>query len=417
MTEATLNPEHLLVGIVLNYASVLDDLEIDGADFADPRCEAVWGAARQLRGKGHPTDPATVAQALRGTPGVDPSWLAACYGAAPSRALANHYARAVADSAVRRRLRMAATRITQMAESLEDAQEAVENARDEIEACTRTITDTGYIADTIGSTIDALAEAPNYTPTPWADLNQLIAGWRPGCLYVIGARPGSGKTILGVQAAVELARHGHVALSSLEMSRQEIHQRILAQVAGVDLGRLINRRLNDADWARIAERAPEIADLPLSIDDRSSARPIDVRSHARSVARKGHLKAIVVDYVQLMSAPAGDRRSRQEVVAQFSRELKSLARGLNVPVLALAQLNRGPATRADSTPVMSDLKESGALEQDADVVLLLDSPEKDPSLLNLVVAKNRHGATASIRLARRGHLARLDNYGWEPRVA
>lgn len=414
MTDTDDRPTHetALVGIVLHRASILDDTEVQTADFADLRCQAVWGAATRLRTAGKPVTPVTVLAACREDRGVTAPWLAEIYGAAPAAGAA-HYAGLVIDAATRRRLYAAASRVVQLTTTDMPAQEIVENARAEIDTCTRTVADTAWIADHIDATLDSYSAAPNHTPTPWTDLNHLIGGWRPGALYVIGARPGSGKTMLSTQAAVELARTGCVALNNLEMSRDEIQTRIVAQIAGIPLSRLINRRLTPADWESIASHRAEIGALGLSIDDSSTARPIDIRSHARTVARTGDLRAIVVDYIQLMGAAPGDRRPRHEVVAQFSRELKILAKELHVPVLVLAQLNRESTNGAGRHPLMSDLKESGALEQDADVVLLLHVAEDDNTILDVGVAKNRHGQTGSLRLLRRGHLARLDDLAWK----
>lgn len=403
------NAEQFLVGMVMHHPEILDEVDVAATDFADPRLELIWAAAHRLHTAGSPTDPVTLREELRGAPGIADVWLTELYGQAPAKFQARHYAQLVANESIRRRLKATATRIHQLADSSDEPSEVVEIARGEIDSCTRAVAETAYVADTIDATIDALGDAPTFTLTPWSDLNRLIGGWRPGAMYVVGARPGAGKTILGVQAAASLARDRHVALSSLEMSRAEIHNRLLAMVAGVPLTKLINRDLNEADWARIAQHRDVVAGLNLSVDDRTNVRPLDVRSHARSVARRGALGGVVVDYVGLMSTPHGERRPRHEVVAQYSRELKGIARDLEVPVIVLAQLNRESASRTGGKPLLSDLRESGALEQDADVALLLHVEDDDPGALHVAVAKNRHGPTGTLTLARRGHLARLDD--------
>lgn len=414
--------EHGLVGIALHDANVVDEVTIEPADFHDPRCEAVWTTIQHLRGQGGHVDPVTVHANLRtGIRGIDLLWLGELVINAPVAALADHYARLIVEAATLRRLAATATRIQQMVRDKVPGPDAIEMARAEIDACVRSVATTGFVADHFGDMLDALEEEPDLIPTPWADLNHIIGGWRPGALYVIGARPAAGKTMMSTQAAVEIARAaavgiartgGAVALSNLEMSRREVMFRITAQMAGVHLGRILDRKLTDDDWARITKCAPAISALPLSIDDNPRARPVDVKAHARTVARTGSLGAIIVDYIQLMSAAPGDKRPRQEVVAEFSRDLKILAKELHVPVLALAQLNRESARGA--APVVADLRESGSLEQDADVVLLLHIDPEDETELNVGVGKNRHGPTGTLKLVRRGHLARLDDLAWQP---
>ncbi|WP_454044395.1 replicative DNA helicase [Cellulosimicrobium sp. Marseille-Q8652] len=404
--------ERLIVGIALHDPATADEVRLEPGDFSDIRCATLWATARELHTQRRPTDPATILANLRGDiRGIDPVWVADLYGAAPVTTLADHYASIVTEAATHRRLGAVATRIRQMVTENVPAADAVEIARAEIDACsTNTTTATGYMRDHLGDMLDALEEEPTFTPTPWADLNHLIGGWRPGALYVIGARPGAGKTLMSTQAAVDIAAHGGtVALNNLEMSRQEVMFRVTAQVAGVHLGRILDRKLTTDDWEKITKHAATIRDLPLSIDDNSYARPVDIKAHARTIARDGNLTAIVVDYLQLMTGPPGDKRPRQEVVSDISRELKLLAKDMQVPVIALAQLNRNAA---GAPPTLSDLRESGALEQDSDVVLLLHLNPDDPTDLNVAVAKNRHGATGAFQLLRRGHLARVDNAAW-----
>src|SRR5690606_4616560 len=168
-------------------------------------------------------------------------------------------------------------------------------------------------------------------------------------------------TLMGLQLAVHMARKGYVAFSSLEMTKPELHQRVLAQVTGIELGRFLDRRLTKEDWTTILAHQDEVKALRLSIDDYSSARVTHVKSHARTVARRGPLAAIVVDYIGLMQTPPGDRRPRHEVVGDYSRQLKIMAKEMGVPVVVLAQLNRQGAGRTDSRPVLSDLRESGGL--------------------------------------------------------
>lgn len=408
MTNAhDLNPERALVGIGLHHGAITGEVDVATGDFGDPRLGAVWGTLTRLHQAGSPTDPVTVSQQpFDGIRGIDAAVLADLYTEAPVQAAADHYARLVIEQAQRRRLAATATRIQQLVREQAPAADAIEIARAEIDACNRATAGTEYVVDHIDDVIESLSRTPEFTPTPWVDLNHLIHGWMPGALYTIGARPGVGKSLLSTQAAVELSKAGHVAMNNLEMSRTEIIKRIYSQTASIKLDRLLFNKLETDDWDRVAKHKPTVQALNMSIDDRTDVRPVDIKSHARTVARKGPLKAVIVDYVQLMNAAPGDKRPRHEIVGEFSRQLKILAKELHVPVIMLAQLNRDAAGKP---PVLSELRESGSLEQDSDVVLLLHVPEEDPTDMHVSVAKNRHGGTGTFTLVRRGHYARVDN--------
>jgi replicative DNA helicase len=403
-----LSPEAALLGCALHDPRILDDVTVEPGDFAHPQGGELWSVMHRLRAKGAPVSPtAVLAEAAGSVVRIDPSWVAELVTEAPPAVEGEHHAGLVIEAAIKRRVGQAGRRAIQLAESDTPAADAVEIARAEIDACTRTITQAAFVRDSVDDVLDSLTRAPDYHPTPWADMNHLLGGWRPGKLYIVGARPSVGKSLLMLNAATDLARTGLVAVNSLEMSEAELIKRVFAAVGRVNLGRILNNRLTDDDWARIAAARPIVDSLGLSIDENPSARPVDIRSHARTLHRQGNLKAVFVDYVQLMSAPTGDKRPRQEVVSEFSRSLKVLAKELNVPVIALAQLNRDAAGKR---PVMSELKESGALEQDADAVILLHVEESDPSVLYVDVPKHRDGAPGSFELVRLGHYAQLANY-------
>lgn len=393
---------------------------LTGADFASPRHETIFETIARMRRAGeHSNDPVAVAarlseagdlQRVGGAP-----YLHTLMSTPATAANAAFHARIVAKRAVLRRLANAAMRIRQLATTDGDANEAVEAARAEVDACTRAVADIALVSDRIDASLDALEQPQTAVPTPWPDLNGLIRGWRPGALYVIGARPGVGKSIAAVQAAIDLVPHGHVAFSSLEMPERELHYRMVAALAEVPLGRLDGHEVTQADWNKIAAARQRMAALRISIDDRSTVTPTDIRSHARSLARKGPLAGVIVDYLQLMSAPAADaRKPRHEVVAGFSRSLKLLAKELDVPVIALSQLNRASMGRDDKRPTLADLRESGSVEQDADVVLLLHEDEKAETNVQMLVAKNRHGARGAVELERKGWYSRLDARRWSP---
>ena len=432
MIPLELDAEKACIGIAMANRDALLDMEVIGDDFADARCGALWDLIREMDSRGEAITPAAVLAALprltaRGINGVDGPFIFDAYQARPVGALAGKYARIVANGGSLRRLRMAADRIRTLADEGRDAHEVAETARGEIDAAHRAVARARMVGATLHDTIDTLDQPTRAIPTPWPDLNRLIKGWRPGALYVIGARPGVGKTIVGLQAAVALAEHGPVAFNSLEMPEREIHARLIAQTARVALGRLDGSSaeadpLSDRDWDRIRDTTPRLISLPLSVDDRSAVGILDIRSHARTLSRRGQVAGVVVDYLQLMASPRGDRRPRHEVVAEFSRGLKLLAKEMDCPVVALSQLNRAVEGRTDKRPMLSDLRESGSVEQDADVVMLLHAQDPTDEAdfatpnLDLLVAKNRHGVVGSVELTRRGEYALAEPRRWKPRI-
>lgn len=413
--------ERHVLGSLMHNRRAIDDVAaiLEPADFHAPKHEVIYAAILAMHARGDAVDPVTLAATLVQAGTIDAAgghvYLADLYAAPPTTANVGYYARIVADQAVRRRLHAAGTRIVQLAASGEgDVAALAEMARGEIDATRRATASTSWVADTIDAAIDSLEKPAAYHPTPWAALNELVLGWRPGAFYVIAARPGVGKSIAGLDAAIGLAQRGPVAVSSIEMPRDEWLFRLLANRAGVPVGRLDRRDLTAADWEKIARHRAEVAALPISIDDRPGATIVDVTSHARTVARRGPIGAVIVDYLQLLSAPRGEKRPRHEVVGDFSRQLKILAKELDCPVIALAQLNRKSADRADNRPQMSDLRESGSIEQDADVVMLLHENPNDETDLDGLVEKNRHGPRGPIKFVRRGWYARLDDPQWSP---
>jgi len=262
---------------------------------------------------------------------------------------------------------------------------------------------------------DAIADLERQpgTPTPWRDLNEIIAGWKPGAFYVIGARPGVGKSVVANAAMLDMARRGSPAIMfNLEMSKSEVYHRLLAAVGSVDMGRIQHRTLGNPDHEKIAKAAAHIAKLPLTVDDRGAIKVAQIRSKVRTMQRRGEVGLVIVDYLQLMTGSGKRTENRQQEVSDMSRAMKLLAKEMAVPVVALSQLKRTAAAGPDRRPQMDDLRESGSLEQDADVVLLLHrDAERAPDVLEMLVAKNRHGpADRVLRLSWEGHYSRATDY-------
>ncbi|MDQ1654746.1 MAG: replicative helicase, partial [Cryptosporangiaceae bacterium] len=235
-----------------------------------------------------------------------------------------------------------------------------------------------------------------------------------GQLIVVAARPGLGKSTFGLDVLRSASiRHGLTsAVFSLEMSKIEITMRLLSAEARVPLHHLRSGQLSEDDWTKLARRMGEVSEAPLFIDDSPNMTMMEIRAKARRLKQRHDLRVIVLDYLQLMSSPKRTE-SRQQEVSELSRGLKLLAKELEVPVIAVSQLNRGPEQRTDKRPQLSDLRESGAIEQDADMVLLLhreDYYEKESPRAgeaDFIVAKHRNGPTDTITVAFQGHFSRF----------
>lgn len=408
-TDTTLTAmEQAIIGAVLDPSrkGILDDLNLSPDDFNDIRCEAVYHKAQRLSQAGEAFDPATMAAAVESDPdfdikGVDFGWLYNCFTANTTLSLVLQYAETVRDESTRRRLRTVARRITQAADEGRPVDDLVDMARREVDAAGKVNTK-GLVTlgDSMRDTLRAMNEPTRRVATPWPDVNDLIGGFRPGAMYVIGARPAVGKSVVALQSALSLAQEGYVSFSSLEMGRDEINHRIMAHDLHIDLQKVSDNTMSQEEWERVNDHLAVWDRSKLMVNDASAVTFANLRHHARSVARRGELSGIVVDYLQLMQGDKSFSKdtNRQAVVADLSRNLKMLARELQVPVIALSQLNRESTNSEDKMPRISQLRESGAVEQDADVVILLhrelDGPNKYD--MQMLIAKNRQGRTGVV---------------------
>ena len=255
-------------------------------------------------------------------------------------------------------------------------------------------------------------------PTGFSELDGLTNGLHPGQMIVIAARPAMGKSTLGMDIIRSAAIHHNMtaAFFSLEMGRTEITMRLLSAEAGIQLQHMRKGQMRDEDWTRLATTMGRVSDAPLFIDDSPNMSLMEIRAKARRLKQRHDLKIIAIDYLQLMSS--GKRvESRQQEVSEFSRALKLLAKELEVPVIAISQLNRGPEQRTDKRPQMADLRESGSIEQDADMVILLhrddyfNKESEKAGEAEIIVAKHRAGPTADITVAFQGHYSRFKDMG------
>ncbi len=345
---------------------------------------------------------------------------------------AEHYARIVRDKSMLRDLIGCAGHIINEAyASTEDTREILDHAEQALFKATeqRVSNQAISLKETISDVFKLIESRGDHyvsgLPSGFVELDELTSGFQPGEMIVIAARPSMGKTALGLNIAERLSAEERVptAFFSMEMGRQQIAQRILCARGRVDSHRLRRGMVSEDDIARLAYVCQDLENVPMFIDDTPGMSVQELRAKARRLHLQHHIRCVFVDYLQLMYAPGADRKlsNRQEEIATISRGLKALARELNIPVVAMSQLNRASEAREGHRPRMSDLRESGAIEQDADVVMLLHREEyykpQDVSLkgkAELIVAKQRNGPTGSVHLHFNHQQTRFDNLSMAP---
>ena len=341
----------------------------------------------------------------------------------PIAANAGYYAEIVRDKAILRRLVEAGTRIAQLGYAGEgQIDDVVDSAQAEVYKVTdrRAAVDYAPLGDIMSGVLDEIEaignrEAGLYgVPTGFADLDDLTNGLHSGQMIIVAARPAMGKSTLALDFCRAASIHNNLTscFFSLEMTRSEIMMRLLSAEAKVPLNHIRNGTMRDDDWEKLARKMGQVSGAPMFIDDSPNMTMMEIRAKARRLKQRHDLKLIVIDYMQLMSS--GKKvESRQLEVSEFSRNIKLLAKELECPIIALSQLNRGPEQRGDKRPMMSDLRESGSLEQDADMVILLhrdDVYEKEstrPGEADLLVVKHRNGPTRDLTVAFQGHYSRF----------
>ena len=421
--------ESVIGAMMLSSEAIADVVEIlQPEDFYRGANASIYEALRGVYARGEPVDLITAVEVLkrRGDPrrGRRPLYLRDLTDQVPTPASAAHYARIVSQTALLRRLISAAADIMEMAYSApEDPERVADEAEQRIYDVARREDreEVAVLKDLVDQAMIDLESIQNrdsaYTglPSGFRDLDDLMSGLQPGNLIIIAARPGIGKSSLATNMARNVAVDGHpVALFSLEMSRFEIGMRLLCAEARVPWDRIRNKRVGPTDWTNVVHAAEVLHDAPLHIVDSGNVNIVDIRAKARRMrtGRTG-LDLIIVDYLQLMTSPNTRRPdNRQQEVAEISRSLKLLAKELKIPVIALSQLNRNPESRADKRPQLSDLRESGSLEQDSDVVMFIHRDDADPEKkreAELIVSKHRNGPTGSIKLNFEASLTQFRN--------
>ncbi|HZP30509.1 MAG TPA: replicative DNA helicase [Acidimicrobiia bacterium] len=430
--------ESLLGAMMLSRDAITSAVEarVEASDFYKPAHAHMYEAIMSLYSQGEPVDPITVAEELRRADLLDAmggkNTLLRIQALTPASANAAHYAKIVGELALLRRLIAVAGDIAEMGYALtDDVSETMDRAESLVfEVAERRVSDSMVgISDALQETLDQLEQLYGSSgevtgvPTGYVDLDDLLLGLQPSNLVVIAARPGCGKTAFALGAAANVAMRVRrpVLFFSMEMGTLELTKRMLAGEARVDARKLQTGKIPEGDWTRISHAVGRLAEAPLFIDDNPHCTVMEMRAKARRTkARHGDLALVVVDYLQLMT-PSTARRpeNRQVEVAEISRGLKILARELECPVVALSQLNRQLEYRADKRPMLADLRESGSLEQDADVVVFLYrdeiyNPESDQrGTAEVIVAKHRNGPTGVTRLAFLDFLAKFENMARE----
>ena len=396
----------VLATVLRTSGSIIDELGLAGHDFREPKRGDLYDLMCTLHAKGQPVETYTLAEA-------NPSeaaflWSLTDVLAVPSSA--TYYADIVSKHALRRRLASVGMAFSNFEQTLDKA-DVADRARQLLEdAIGATGASVRFVKDILPDVIARMESKDVFVPSPWKTLDRAIGGFRPGAVYVVAARPGVGKTVIAAQIAAKLAEEGNVAFASLEMTAEELVARLISERLRINVGRIKDARMNALDWKTFAAGKAQLENLRIAVDDRSGIAASDVRTFARAVSRKGKLAGVVVDYMQLMTSKAKTDRHLQ--VAEFSRQLKIMAKDLQVPVIALSQLNRNSEATTMSVPKLSDLRESGAIEQDADVVILLrrqgdyDQTGATSQSLIMDVAKNRHGETGDVDLRWDGMFSR-----------
>lgn len=387
-------------------------------DFYRDNHRLIFSAIQDLFEKGDPIDLVSVAEVLRQQGRLEQvggiATISEIARSVPSAANVEYYAKLVTEKALLRQLIRASSSI------LERGYEPGEEARNLLEEAEKLILDLSrrrvkdgfsFIRDVLLETFEKIeylyAHKGNLTGVPsfFTDLDRMTSGWQPSDLVIIAARPSMGKTALVLNMAQNAAVRAKVpvAIFSLEMSKEQLVQRMLCGEAMVDQQRVRTGDLLDADWPKLTRAVGPLSDAPIFIDDTVGISLAELRSKARRLKMEHNLGLIIIDYLQLLSV-GKKTESRQQEVAQISRTLKGLARELKVPVIALSQLNRGVEQRQDKRPVMSDLLESGAIEADADVISFIyrdeyyHSESEKKGIAEIIIAKHRNGPVGTVSL-------------------
>lgn len=420
--------QSILGSILLDKDAIITVAEtITPSDFYKDAHRVIYESMMALNNKNEPIDMVTLTDELRKRGYLDDiggvTYLTSLSTIVPTTSNVKYYADIVKEKSVLRQLIKASNDIINLGygsgESAEDVLDfaekkifdiSQERTNDDFKPINQVLMDT---YDMIESIYSNKSDVTGVT-TGFKDLNKKINGLQRTDLILVAARPAMGKTAFALNLVQNAAIKGNasVAVFSLEMSKEQLAQRMIAAQSNVELKKMKTGTLNDADWPRIISAMAVMSDAKIFIDDTPGIKINELRSKCRKLKMEQGLDLVMIDYLQLMESDSKNE-SRQQEISKISRSLKILAKELDCPVVALSQLSRAPEQRADHRPVLSDLRESGAIEQDADIVMFLyrdeyyhsDSEKKD--LAEIIIAKNRHGETGSVELVWMGSIQRF----------
>ena len=421
--------QSLLGGILIDNDGLPQALEIlRGDEFYREAHRLIYAAVQELFERNDPVDLVTIAALLAERNQLEAiggaTYLASLANTVPSAANVSSYARIVNEKALLRRLIQAANEISASAYG---GGKDVEAILDQAEAAIFGITESRIrnsyfsLKEVIKKSIETIERFQEYrdvvtgVPSHFTDLDKLTAGFQRSDLIIVAARPSMGKTAFALNIARNAAVEGvPVGIFSLEMSKEQLAMRLLCSEARVDSHKIRTGFLSQQECAKLLGAAGALTDAPIYIDDTANISPLELRAKARRMMADRGLGMVVVDYLQLMKGRENAERREQEI-SEISRSLKGLAKELNIPVIALSQLNRKVEERHDKRPMLSDLRESGAIEQDADVIMFLYRDEvynkgtSEPGVAEVNIGKQRNGPTGGVKLAFIGSYTRFEN--------
>ena len=397
-------------------------------DFYKPAHQSVWEAVTALFDGNQPIDPITVADWLRRREWLDRiggvGFITRLMEAVPSTSNIEYYVSIVDETSARRRLLRAGSEVGALALKGDmPIDEVLDSAEAEVFAVAERRIGEGLMAigPMLNATLERIEELGTTggdvtgIPTGFFRIDQLLAGLHPANLVVIAGRPGMGKSTLALNIATHVATESPVAMFTLEMSKEEIIHRLLSALASVDSSKIKTGNLDMDQWRRLSQASSRLYELKLYVDDGAALTVTAIRAKCRRLKRRQGLGLVVVDYLQLMQGPRA-AENRQQEIADISRSLKNLARELQVPVIAVSQLNRQLEARENKRPRLGDLRESGAIEQDADVVMFIYRDElyneanaDNKGIAEIEVAKHRAGATDRFQLGFAAEFSRFNN--------
>jgi replicative DNA helicase len=420
----------VLGGILLDNVSMMHVIDVIRAeDFYRPHHQAIYEAILRLQEKGEPIDEITLSTELQSSQQLETIggsvYVASLVDRIPTAANIASYARIVREKSVLRQLINTATNVaTAGYEGTEDVDELLDQAEKMIFEIANKREKRGLVPvkETTKEALKRIEklfekrESVTGVPTGYDELDKLLAGLQPSDLLIIAARPSVGKTAFSLNVVQNAAiRHKKsCAVFSLEMAKEQLVMRMLCAEGRIDGSRMRGGNLTENDWPRLGRAAGVIAESRIFIDDTPAINVLELRAKCRRLKSESGLDLIMIDYLQLMKS-ARNVQSREQEISEISRGLKAIAKELNVPVVALSQLNRSVESRTDKRPMMSDLRESGAIEQDADVIAFIyrdevynpESPDK--GVAEIIIAKHRNGPTGTVRLRFFNEFVRYEN--------